>query len=154
MLHLETWRRGKPGRHWPNHAWVEERCHQQNHDTNTTTNSILQLIKCGCESSARCSCSRAVLPCTIWCGCAGGLDCSNEHTKTAVEHIPDDEDDHLLTSISILFIEIRQHVYVFIFFYFFFFRVSSYQIVNSVCWSHAMANGPHFEEARFGWWSM
>ena len=65
-----------------------------------------------------------------------------------------DEDDHLLTSISILFIEIRQHVYVFFFFYFFFFRVSLYQIVNSVCWSHAMANGSNFEEARFGWWSM
>ena len=40
------------------------------------------------------------------------------------------------------------------YFFFFFVRVSSYQIVNSVCWSHAMANGPHFEEARFGWWSM
>ena len=71
-----------------------------------------------------------------------------------MEHMPDDEDDHLLTSISMLFIEIRQHVYVFSFFYFFFFRASSYQIVNSVCWSHAMANGPNFEEARFGWWSM
>ena len=71
-----------------------------------------------------------------------------------MEHIPDDEDDHLLTSISILFIDIRQHVYVFFFFYFFFFHVSSYQIVNSVCWSHSMANGPNFEEDRFGWWSM
>ena len=31
----------------------------------------------------------------VFCGSGGGLDCSNEHTKTAVEHIPDDEDDHL-----------------------------------------------------------
>ena len=46
----------------------------------STTNSIWQLIKCDCESSARCSCSCAVLPCTILCGCADGLDCSNEHT--------------------------------------------------------------------------
>ena len=45
-------------------------------------------------------------------------------------------------------------MYFYFFFYFFFIRVSSYQIVNSVCWSHAMANGPHFEEAIFGWWSM
>ena len=26
--------------------------------------------------------------------------------------------------------------------FFFFFRISSYHIVNSVCWSHALANGP------------
>ena len=57
--------------------------------------SILQLIKCGCESSARCSCSRAMLPCIIFCGCECELSCSNEHTKTAVEDMPDDEDDHL-----------------------------------------------------------
>ena len=41
----------------------------------------------------------------------------NEHTKTVVEDIPDDDDDqleskHLLTSISIVFIEIRRHVYL------------------------------------------
>ena len=29
----------------------------------------------------------------IFCGCEGGLGCLNEHTKTAVEDIPDDEDD-------------------------------------------------------------
>ena len=56
-----------------------------------------KLIKYGCESSARLSCSRAMLPCTIFCGCEGGLDCSNEHTKTAVEDIPDAEDDHFLS---------------------------------------------------------
>ena len=32
--------------------------------------------------------------------------------------------------------------YVGFFFFFFFFRVSSYYIVNSVCWSHALVNGP------------
>ena len=32
---------------------------------------------------------------TIVGGCEGGLDCSNEQTKTAMEDIPDDEDDHL-----------------------------------------------------------
>ena len=30
----------------------------------------------------------------------------------------------------------------FFFFFVFFFRVSSYYIVNSVCWSHALVNGP------------
>ena len=39
------------------------------------------------------------VPDSIWqvikCGCEGGLDCSNEHTKTEVEDTPDDEDDHL-----------------------------------------------------------
>ena len=64
-------------------------------NTPVAPDSILQLIKCGCESSARHSCSRAMLPCTICCGYEGGLDCSNEHTKTSVEDIPDDEDDHL-----------------------------------------------------------
>ena len=64
-------------------------------NTPAAPDSILQFIKCGCESckSARCSCSRAMLPCTIFCGCEGGLGCLNEHTKTAVEDMPDDEDD-------------------------------------------------------------
>ena len=53
-------------------------------NTHSAPDSILQLIKYGCESSARCSCSRAMLPCTICCGCEGGLDCSNEHTKITV----------------------------------------------------------------------
>ena len=66
-------------------------------NTPAAPDSIFQLIKCGCETckSARCSCSRTLLPCTIFCGCEGGLDCSNEHTKTAVEDTPDDEDEHL-----------------------------------------------------------
>ena len=68
-------------------------------NTPAAPDSILQLIKCGYESckSVRCSCSHAMLPCTIFCGCEGGLDCSNEHTKTAVEDIPDDEDEHLVS---------------------------------------------------------
>ena len=37
----------------------------------------------------------SLLPCTIFCGYEGGLDCSIEHTKTAVEDIPNDADDHL-----------------------------------------------------------
>ena len=59
--------------------------------------SILQFVECGCKSckSVRCSCSRGMLPCSILCECEGGLGCSNEHTKTAVEDVPDDEDDHL-----------------------------------------------------------
>ena len=66
-------------------------------NTPAAPDSILQLIKCGCESckSARCLRSRAMLPCTIFCGCECGLDCSNEHAKTAVEVTPDDEDIHL-----------------------------------------------------------
>ena len=64
-------------------------------NTPAAPDSILQLIKCGCQSSARCSCSCAVLPCSIFCGCEGGWDCSNEQTTTAVEDMPDDEDDHL-----------------------------------------------------------
>ena len=31
----------------------------------------------------------------LLCVCEGGLDCSNEHAKTAVEDTPDVEDIHL-----------------------------------------------------------
>ena len=63
-------------------------------NTSAAPESILKLIKCTCQNckSARCSCSSAMLPCTIFCSCEGGLDCCNEHTRTVVENDDDDDD--------------------------------------------------------------
>ena len=48
--------------------------------------SVLQLIKCSCESqmpcsTLRCRCSRSGLPCTIFCVCQGCSFCCNDLTK-------------------------------------------------------------------------
>ena len=82
------------------HGWQRDTVNRALHPTMLPPNTsaapdcILKLIKCTCENckSARCSCSSAMLPCTIFCSCEGGLDCHNEHTKTAAEDEDDDED--------------------------------------------------------------
>ena len=82
------------------HGWKRDAINKTLTPTLLRANTVLHfaiMIMCGCEGckSTRCSCSRTMLSCTILCGCEGGLDCSNEHTNTAVEDIPDDGHDYL-----------------------------------------------------------
>ena len=44
---------------------------------------ILQLIRCSCQTSAACSCSK--LRCTIFCACEGGQACENPLTQRSSE---------------------------------------------------------------------
>jgi len=83
------------------HGWLPDRVNKTLQpvmlpdETAAAPDSILKLIKCGCENckSSRCSCSSALLPCTIFCNCEGGTDCCNERTKAAVVDLLDDDDD-------------------------------------------------------------
>ena len=50
---------------------------------------LLQMMKCGCTSTRRCSTARckcivAQMSCSVFCKCYAGADCNNEHTNTLV----------------------------------------------------------------------
>ena len=52
---------------------------------------IMSLIRCNCSegtrrcSTMKCSCCRTRLPCTVFCKCNAGEDCSNELTRTVTD---------------------------------------------------------------------
>ena len=62
----------------------------------TAADFVLNLIKCGCESSQpckgrNCGCCNRQTPCTIFCTCIGCKDCNNPFKKPLVEYETESE---------------------------------------------------------------
>ena len=68
------------------------------HGVDPAPESVIKLIRCGCQSikpckGGNCKCTSRQMPCTLFCFCGGGDECTNVYKKKHLTHDESFESD-------------------------------------------------------------